>query len=591
LTNYSYGHSIIEFDKYFYSVINGTLHRFDVSLFPEKLELSSLETVQRLPFGLIYYGIGITEGGILAIYGGEVESTFMRTPRHRSFKSYSDLWILNMFMLNDFVNIEWNSGGGGWSKILSLGGEVLCVLCPNMDSQMMLINFKEMKSYPLEIKNPIERMERTAFGISGIGGKNFIIIGGFNQFNNEVKDISPILMVYQLSFSSHKQSKILETTFAAFGGAFLFIFVSYILRKSWNTKRSLVPKPTLEGLPKGYTQEAEEALSNSRSFVIEKIQNLHQDPDFTGTLALPNESELSIPLYKKYTLGKDVAILKQIASGGFGNVSIGKIMNNEICEKFNEGSIECVIKTMKTVTYEKMFLQEVGIHEVFKNIKYFSKLICFSQDPYSIVLKYYNYGPLSKFLFPSSETNIPVAYSFQAILWLAFRLTWAFEFMHNKFFIHNDIKPDNILLSGDDEEPFFPVITDFGIAHVLDSALVIKGFIVSNVHGASLHYSAPEVLKAICERPSNYKTDVYSIGIVLYEMFMRQKAWPSFDRIKVIKGEIPNMSVEILMENLKDISIDDASRIFSIVKRCLSNNPEQRPLMREVHGLICDLKQ
>jgi serine/threonine-protein kinase PpkA len=82
------------------------------------------------------------------------------------------------------------------------------------------------------------------------------------------------------------------------------------------------------------------------------------------------------------------------------------------------------------------------------------------------------------------------------------------SFVHRKGIVHRDIKPANILFRKDGT----PILTDFGIAKQLeqDTRLTMDGTAMG-----SPDYLSPE--QAEC-KPLDGRTDIYSLGIVLYEM-------------------------------------------------------------------------
>ena len=79
------------------------------------------------------------------------------------------------------------------------------------------------------------------------------------------------------------------------------------------------------------------------------------------------------------------------------------------------------------------------------------------------------------------------------------------EAAHNHGIVHRDVKPQNIIISTDGKVK----VTDFGIARAASS-----NTISSNVMG-SVHYSSPEQVRG---GYSDEKSDIYSLGITLYEM-------------------------------------------------------------------------
>lgn len=93
--------------------------------------------------------------------------------------------------------------------------------------------------------------------------------------------------------------------------------------------------------------------------------------------------------------------------------------------------------------------------------------------------------------------------------------------MHNKGYVHRDIKADNILLRRDNPKinELVAKVTDFGFSHYsLNSK---KEVILVNNYLGTIEYSSPE--NAICKIDEGnpfdpFKSDVYSLGILLYVM-------------------------------------------------------------------------
>lgn len=83
----------------------------------------------------------------------------------------------------------------------------------------------------------------------------------------------------------------------------------------------------------------------------------------------------------------------------------------------------------------------------------------------------------------------------------------ALDYAHRRGVVHRDVKPENILL-GDDGSP---KLTDFGIAE----AVAASGLTRTGAVMGSVHYLAPELARG---QPATPRSDVYSLGVVLYEM-------------------------------------------------------------------------
>jgi serine/threonine-protein kinase PpkA len=106
------------------------------------------------------------------------------------------------------------------------------------------------------------------------------------------------------------------------------------------------------------------------------------------------------------------------------------------------------------------------------------------------------------------------------------------DFVHRKGIVHRDIKPGNILFRKDDT----PVLTDFGIAKQLeqDTNLTMDGTAIG-----SPYYLSPE--QAEC-KPLDGRTDIYGLGIVLFEMLMGHKPYKGKSYIEIVmahKTDLP----------------------------------------------------
>lgn len=99
----------------------------------------------------------------------------------------------------------------------------------------------------------------------------------------------------------------------------------------------------------------------------------------------------------------------------------------------------------------------------------------------------------------------------------------ALAFAHARGVVHRDIKPSNLLL----DTAGIVWVTDFGLAKTQEHALTETGDIVGTVR-----YMAPERFRGECDA----RSDVYSLGVTLYELLTLTPAFDNSDRLKLIES-------------------------------------------------------
>ncbi|MCR5672404.1 MAG: protein kinase [Lachnospiraceae bacterium] len=153
---------------------------------------------------------------------------------------------------------------------------------------------------------------------------------------------------------------------------------------------------------------------------------------------------------------------------------------------------------------------------------------------------------------------------------IAIQVSMGIEAAHNNGIIHRDIKPQNIIISKEGKVK----VADFGIAKAATSNTV-----TSHAMG-SVHYTSPEQARG---GYSDAKSDIYSIGITLFEMVTGHVPFDGETTVAVaikhIQEEMPSPRVYV-----PDVPIS----VEQIINKCCQKNPDRR--YANVGQLIRDLK-
>jgi tRNA A-37 threonylcarbamoyl transferase component Bud32 len=163
---------------------------------------------------------------------------------------------------------------------------------------------------------------------------------------------------------------------------------------------------------------------------------------------------------------------------------------------------------------------------------------------------------------------------------LAMQIARGLSFAHQQGLIHRDVKPQNVLLNGDGQAK----VMDFGIARSLD---VQHGMTQTGTVLGTSDYIAPE--QAQGQRVDEH-TDVYSLGVVLYELLTTEVPFPGENFVAVAMRHINEPPPPI-----RDKRPDVPPRLEAAVQKAMAKRPEDRfPTMadfcRELEACLAELQ-
>ncbi len=261
-------------------------------------------------------------------------------------------------------------------------------------------------------------------------------------------------------------------------------------------------------------------------------------------------------------IGERYEILERIGTGGMSDVYKAK------CQKLNRMVAVKVLKQefSENETFVSKFRVEAQaaaglVHPNVVNVYDVGE----ENGIYYIVMELVEGITLKKYI---EKKN---GLAFKEAVNIAIQVCLGMGAAHNNNIIHRDIKPQNIIISKDGKVK----VTDFGIAKAATSDTI-----TTNVMG-SVHYTSPEQARGGF---SNEKSDIYSLGITLFEMITGQVP---FDGENTVAIAIQHIQED--MPKPSSVCPDIPVSIESIVMKCCQKSPERR--YQSAAEVVVDLKK
>lgn len=148
---------------------------------------------------------------------------------------------------------------------------------------------------------------------------------------------------------------------------------------------------------------------------------------------------------------------------------------------------------------------------------------------------------------------------FERLSLLAWRICDILEFLHLRGIVHCDLKPDNIKVIG---RALAPKILDFGLFEAMGSRRE------ENTKG-TLPYMAPEMFK---HEPLDGRTDLYSLGVILYQLVTSRLPFSSDDPVKIVSAHIQESPGPP-----SEFNPNLPAHLEELILRLLEKSPASRP--------------
>jgi len=263
---------------------------------------------------------------------------------------------------------------------------------------------------------------------------------------------------------------------------------------------------------------------------------------------------------KKYNFNNFTKVIegifpKQLGSGSFGRVFL--VSHNETKELFALKTIE---KRKIMMTYGKLDIiyDEINIHSKLYHqniIKLYS--VYEDDETINIILEYAKGGNLYQ-LIKDEKNGFSESKAFDYFI----QVINAVYYLHSNNIIHRDIKPENILIGDDNKLK----LCDFGWAKelTLENRSTFCG---------TMEYMAPEIVGS---ENYDYSVDIWSLGILLYEMLFGHSPFNGKDTNNII------LNIKSHELNYDDTNKKISNSCKDLIQKLLNMNPQKRLKIKDI---------
>ena len=169
---------------------------------------------------------------------------------------------------------------------------------------------------------------------------------------------------------------------------------------------------------------------------------------------------------------------------------------------------------------------------------------------------------------------------FDRIIKLLLQVCSALGSAHEAGIVHRDLKPGNIFVTHRGRQPDFVKVLDFGIAKLID--LPTGNSLHRTAAGTLLgtpEYMSPEQASGRLE--TDHRTDIYSLGVIMYEMIARQRPFEGKSVAEILVKQTCDEPKPL--RDIAGLPYIVPPRLEALIQKCLAKNPNRRPQsMQEV---------
>nr|XP_027080533.1 probable serine/threonine-protein kinase SIS8 isoform X1 [Coffea arabica] len=279
---------------------------------------------------------------------------------------------------------------------------------------------------------------------------------------------------------------------------------------------------------------------------------------------------------------EDLQLREQIGQGSFAVVYRGIWNGSDVAVKVYFGN-EYNDQTLLSYTQE-LYIMRTLRHP---NVLLFMGAVC-SQEKLALVTEYLPRGSLFKALHKSNQQL-----DIRRRLRMALDVARGMNYLHhrNPPIVHRDLKSSNLLV----DKSWNVKVGDFGLSKLKNAT-----FLTNNSGKGTPQWMAPEILRSEPSTenrmrgeknqkrelgcPSIEKSDIYSFGVILWELMTESIPWKNLNSLQVV-------GIVGFMDRRLDLPVNLDPEISSIIRDCWHSKPENRPSFQDIIQKITDLIQ
>ena len=311
------------------------------------------------------------------------------------------------------------------------------------------------------------------------------------------------------------------------------------------------------------------AVANRRASVLIEMSREQPDPpslvvqasNALEPIKLNGSSAVPAPLPVAPKIQEELELGEILGSGGFGTVYKSIYHGNAVAIKILNSP--CVDKETLQAFYHEvtiaMKLNSPNIVKVHGSGRIDSKL--------AIFMEYVAGGPLSKLLL-----NRDIQLEWASLFKLGMGVALGLEYLHKLRIVHCDIKTDNILVDRD----LNPKICDLGTTKLITANTEHPDRRTVTIAGEHFSctpkWTAPDTfIQGRKGRGNTLESDIYSFGLVLWQMWSRKKPYENLTSINAINESFAKFETEVIPDTVPDV-------IAALIRQCWAKDPAQRPV-------------